>query len=144
MSATVHDITAAKRARARSRRQFRVLVACSRTWPHDQVIVRELDLIRAVVAAGGERALCLVIGTRPTGGDPVVEDWARRNKVKVSRHPADYDLLPTSEAETRRDAAMLATEPDLALIFIHGQDHDIARTAAACETAGLRPIWRCA
>lgn len=94
----------------------RVLVAGSRDWDDRATVRRELtDLAYDIDPEG----LTVVHGACPEGADLWANEWAIDNRQFAVNepHPADWDTYGMS-AGFRRNAEMVATRPDLVLIFL--------------------------
>src|SRR6266511_4918599 len=113
---------------------FRVLVTGSRTWTRAAAVVAALHGLHAEHGA----ALVVVHGACPRGADAIAEAWCRRRGVPVERYPADW---PTGRgAGLARNAAMVATRPDLCLAFIHHRSPGATHCAQLAEAAGIPTI----
>ena len=117
--------------------QVRVLVTGSRAWSDSAAIEGALDRLHA---EHGDR-LVIVHGACRWGADVLAERWARRRGVAVERWPADWARLGR-RAGMVRNAAMVASGPDLCLAFIRDRSPGASHCAAAAEAAGI-PTVRC-
>src|SRR4051812_23315368 len=113
---------------------FRVLVTGSRTWTDTAVI--NTALIALGVRHGP--ALVVVHGACPRGADAIADAWCQRTGTPVERHPADWST--GRAAGHRRNAAMVATHPDLCVAFIRNASPGATGCAALAQTAGIPTI----
>jgi hypothetical protein len=108
----------------------RVLITGSRTWT-------DTATLRAALAdAWAAGARVLVSGACPTGADALAEQCWRRWGGQIERHPADWSRHGRA-AGFRRNAAMVATRPDLCLAFIHNNSRGASHTAGLAEHTGI-------
>jgi len=114
--------------------RFRVLVTGSRTWTRAAAVVAALDVLHAEHGA----ALVVVHGACPRGADAIAEAWCRRRRAPVERYPADWST--GRGAGMARNAAMVATRPDLCLAFIHDRSPGATHCAELAEAAGVPTI----
>lgn len=110
---------------------FRVLVTGSRTWTDAAAITGVLTDLHEV---HGDR-LVVVHGACRTGADRIADGWARRHGVATETHPADWAAGPG--AGPARNAAMVATSPDVCLAFIRDGSPGATGCADAAERAGI-------
>jgi hypothetical protein len=111
--------------------RLRVLVTGSRTWTRARDITTALD---ALHTQHGDR-LIVVHGACPRGADAIADAWCRRHGVAVERHPAAWSTGPA--AGPARNAAMVATSPDLCVAFIRDNSPGATGCAHLAETAGI-------
>ena len=116
-------------------RRVRVLVTGSRAWADSAVVEGVLDRLRA---EHSDR-LVVVHGACRWGADVLADRWARRRGVAVERWPADWARLGR-RAGMVRNAAMVASRPDLCLAFIRDRSPGASHCAAAAEAAGIRTV----
>jgi len=117
---------------------FRVLVTGSRTWTDTDAFATVLDALHAVAGP----ALVVVHGACPTGADAIAARWAAQHAVPVEAHPADWTT--GRSAGPVRNAAMVATRPDLCVAFIAGDSPGATGCANLADAANIptRRYWR--
>ncbi len=115
-----------------NRRPFRVLVTGSRTWTDTRAITTALSRLHR---QHGPR-LVIVHGDCRSGADAIADAWCRQAGVTVERYSADW-RRHGRYAGPLRNAAMVATRPDLCLAFI--RDHSTGATGCAtlAQAAGV-------
>jgi Bifunctional DNA primase/polymerase, N-terminal/YspA, cpYpsA-related SLOG family len=113
---------------------FRVLVTGSRTWTDEDAIVDAL----ARLSVEHDSALVVVHGGCPRGADAIAHAWCHSTGTAVERHPADWST--GRAAGHRRNAAMVATRPDLCLAFIRDGSPGATGCAALAERAGIPTV----
>lgn len=104
-------------------RPFRVLLTGSRTWTDIAAITTVLDRLHD---QHGTR-LVIVHGACPRGADAIADQWCHHRQVSAERYRADWST--GRRAGPTRNAAMVATRPDLCLAFI--RDHSPGATGCA-------------
>jgi hypothetical protein len=110
---------------------FRVLVTGSRSWTDAAAITGALAELHRQY---GDR-LVVVHGACRTGADRIADGWARRHGVTTETHPADW--AAGRGAGPARNAAMVATSPDVCLAFIRDQSPGATGCADAADRAGI-------
>lgn len=110
---------------------FRVLVTGSRSWTDAAAISGALAELHQQY---GDR-LVVVHGACRTGADRIADGWARRHGVTTETHPADW--AAGRGAGPARNAAMVATSPDVCLAFIRDQSPGATGCADAADRAGI-------
>jgi hypothetical protein len=110
---------------------YRVLVTGSRTWTDTEAITQALDRLHAQHAA----ALRVVHGANPRGADAIAQAWADAHGVPVETYPADWST--GRSAGPARNAAMVATGPELCLAFIADHSRGATDTADRAEHASI-------
>ena len=110
---------------------FRVLVTGSRTWTDATAITGALAELQQQY---GDR-LVVVHGACRTGADRIADGWARRHGVATETHPADW--AAGRGAGPARNAAMVATSPDVCLAFIRDQSPGATGCADLADRAGI-------
>ncbi|MDP9798313.1 hypothetical protein J2S43_006825 [Catenuloplanes nepalensis] len=116
---------------ANTSRPFRVLLTGSRAWTDAAGITAVLD--RLLRCHGP--ALTVVHGACVRGADAIAESWCRRNHVAVERYPADWSA--GRRAGPARNAAMVATRPDLCIAFIRDASPGATGCADLAEQNGI-------
>ena len=137
---------------------FRVLVTGSRSWRLAAVIRHELDQVSA------EHGPLTVVHGAASGADALAAAYAKRCGWEVESHPADWTgpcrptCLPGHRVDRRngttycpaagvyRNAAMVASGPDLVLAFIRAHSAGASGCAGVAERAGIevRRVYDCA
>lgn len=108
---------------------MRILVTGSRTWTDHAVI-------RGALTALWHPGRVLVSGACPRGADALCEAcWARWGG-RLERYPADWDR-DGHRAGYLRNAAMVATAPDVCLAFIRDHSPGASHTARLAQRAGI-------
>jgi hypothetical protein len=110
---------------------YRVLVTGSRSWTDTQAITRALDDLHAQHTD----RLRIIHGACPRGADAIAHAWADAHGVPVEAHPAHWST--GRSAGPARNAAMVATRPDLCLAYIADHSRGATDTAARAEQAGI-------
>jgi Bifunctional DNA primase/polymerase, N-terminal/YspA, cpYpsA-related SLOG family len=114
---------------------FRALVTGSRAWADAAAVAAALEVLRG---AHGDQ-LTVVHGGCPRGADAIADAWCRRAGVRAERWPAEW--AAGRRAGMARNAAMVATGPDLCLAFIRDNSPGATHCADLAEKAGI-PVQR--
>ncbi len=112
-----------------------MLVTGSRAWSDSAAIEGALDRLHAEHGAD----LVIVHGACRWGADVLADRWARWRGVAVERWPADWARLGR-RAGMLRNAAMVASRPELCVAFIRDRSPGASHCAAAAEAAGIRTV----
>ncbi|WP_436528579.1 bifunctional DNA primase/polymerase [Actinoplanes sp. HUAS TT8] len=115
-------------------RPFRVLLTGSRTWTDVAAITAVLDRLHARHGA----ALVVVHGACPRGADAIADQWCRDRAVSTEQHPADWST--GRQGGPARNAAMVATRPDLCLAFIRDRSPGASGCARLADQAGITTV----
>jgi hypothetical protein len=110
---------------------FRTLVTGSRTWGDPAFIWTKLDALHQQYGA----RLIVMHGDNPKGVDAFADLWCKRAGVLVERRPADWTT--GRGAGHARNAAMVATRPDLVLAFIRDGSPGASGCLRMARAAGL-------
>ena len=113
---------------------FHVLITGSRTWDCPEKVEACLDYLHLRHGS----ALVVVHGACPAGGDLHADLWCRLHDVRQRRYPADWSQGPA--AGPRRNAAMVATGPDICLAFIRDNSRGATGCADLAEKAGIPTV----
>ena len=85
--------------------------------------------------------LVVVHGACETGLDALADEWCRRNKVRVERHPADWDRLGKSAGPTRNQH-MVDSGLDALLSFPGNRGTaDMTQRAVNAGIPVGAPVW---
>jgi hypothetical protein len=122
----------------------RILVTGSRTWDDREKVNEELTL---VMVSLGYTSLRVAHGGCPTGADACAALWiasvVERWNVPVieERYPAFWAEQGRA-AGPRRNAAMVATKPDICLAFIKARSRGATHCARLALEAGIEThVW---
>lgn len=118
---------------------MRALVTGSRGWIDVEAITRLLDELFGEYGA----ELVVLHGGCPSGADKIADDWCRR--PRVSGVPIPVEVFPADWSAGKvggqaRNAAMVATRPDLCLAFILDGSPGATGCARLAEEAGIPTI----
>jgi len=95
---------------------YRILITGSRDWDDDPLLC--LNLAMAVQEPRSEGFVVIIVhGACPRGADKTADVWARNHRLRVERHPADWDRHGKS-AGFVRNAEMVSLGADLCLAFL--------------------------
>jgi hypothetical protein len=108
---------------------MRVLIFGSSRWDDERMVRDRLgDLPRA--------GLTLITGDNEVG--QIASEWAGEHDVKCEMHVTDWGQFGR-RAGTARNAAMLASDAELVLMFrMHGKSGGMDALAASCRKSGMR------
>jgi hypothetical protein len=113
----------------------RILVTGSRDWLDirtlECAIFRELYEMKRPPGNA-----VLIHGACVTGADYLADRYAKRIGMHIARYPAKW-LRYGKSAGYRRNAEMVATEPDICLAFIRNGSRGATMTADLAEKAGI-------
>lgn len=112
---------------------MRILVTGSRDWDNDAQVALQL---RIACAKYDPRAITIVHGACPRGADAIADEYARRWRLAVERHHADWDRHG-KRAGFVRNAEMVKAGADLCLAFIRDSSRGATHCADLAENAGI-------
>lgn len=113
---------------------YRILVTGSRDWWSKEVVWEALQEAYSYCPGGVEAVV--VHGACPSGADSLASGWARANKVKIERHPADWKTHGRA-AGPIRNREMVKLGADICLAFIRDNSRGASGTADMTEKAGI-------
>jgi hypothetical protein len=117
---------------------LKILVTGSRTWLDirtlERAIFRELYEMKCPPSDA-----VLIHGACPTGADFLADRYAKRLGMHVARYPANW-IRHGRGAGFRRNAEMVAAEPDVCLAFIRHGSKGATMTANLAEKAGIPTV----
>lgn len=114
----------------------RILITGSRTWTD----VTQIELqLRIACAKYLPSAIVIVHGDCHRGADHIADQYARRHRLTVEAHPADWrpDGVLDKGAGFRRNAEMVQLGADLCLAFIRNHSRGATHCANLAERSGI-------
>lgn len=115
----------------------RILITGSRDWTDadtiDQALFQAYLLLKN---PSGPQDIVLVSGACPKGADRMAEYVWETQKLRIERHPADWDIHG-KKAGPIRNAEMVDLGADLCLAFIRNNSKGASHAAKLAQRAGI-------